>query len=66
MKRKYKSKRVLKGLKKMHTSKGWMPINEYLVVPYKGKFGEGYTLRTPLVGSKKYHSVTYYIREDNV
>lgn len=56
----------LEGCKRSHTSrhrgyvsrKGSQPF-----VPYKGRFGEGYTRLTPAWDSTLYCFITYYIKE---
>ena len=38
---------------------------EGIIQPYKGRYGEGYTLHTPAWNTTKYHIVTYYVKEEN-
>lgn len=47
-------------------ARGYIKVNEIKVYPYKGKFGEGYTVETHCNVSTQYHKVTYYIKRKEV
>lgn len=53
------------GYEEHHTSysKGYISrVATGTLRPYKGRFGEGYTIHTPCWESTNYHYVTYWIK----
>ena len=60
------SKKVESGqLKRLHTSyfRGYISrVTGPQVTKYKGRFGEGYAVRSPNWGSTRYAYITYYVR----
>lgn len=57
---------VKKECRYHHTStvRGYISrkCKEGIVSEYKGRFGEGYIVRTPRWDTTQYHYVTYYVR----
>lgn len=55
----------MKKIKEHHTAltKGYVKVGEEIKEKYKGKFGEGYTIKRHNPKSTKYCLKTYYIEE---
>lgn len=57
---------IAKGYKQLHTSltRGYVSRrnNTQIVEKYKGKFGEGYTVKTCNHDSTRYSLITYFVK----
>ena len=55
------------GFKFHHSATRWgyHSVKGITVKPYKGRFGEGYTIECNDCRSTRYHSMFYFIKEEN-